>query len=361
MRRQLLTVTIILLTSIFLTSNVSATTINQLVDINGTLYMNTTYDDGSSELNQVVYVDGVAYLNITYDDGSSKLEELQDYISSHESQWSSDTGISINDVITYLQGAVNWLMGKQGTPEEYKEIGSILDSYFANKKEIYSLQQQINDLQIRTRFLENTMKEIAADSYCKGKIDTMIEYNLSWVKCSNNSVYYRVDPKQFGGYNIITAEPITPFITSNETNQSNNTYPNITIVNFTLSELKPGENSTAIVTVHNFGNATGSAKVGLEIPSTWKMEPNSVNITLNPGETRKVEFTIIVPNTEQGKFSITGYATLINGRQSTQVLNVTIKPKVTPLSGITGYITSSESRIFSFLVAIFSRISNLFR
>jgi hypothetical protein len=136
----------------------------------------------------------------------------QEYIGQHESQWSTDIiggGISISDVIYYLQGATSWLIGKEGTPDEFKEIGVILDEYFASDYDTYVLSQQIQDLQIRVKMLEYTMEEIASDAYCQGKIDVMKEYNLSWIKCGKTSSYYwNVDPDGWQGNDVIGITPI---------------------------------------------------------------------------------------------------------------------------------------------------------
>jgi hypothetical protein len=357
---------------------------NQLVEINGTLYMNTTLDDGSTKLIQVVYVNGIAYLNITYDDGSSKLLKLeeylnqtQQYIKEHESLWSTDVvggGISIGDVVSLAKEAVNWLISKANhwlnhenevieASEQAKQFGEALDSYFASDLDVYLLQQKINELNIRVIALEKTMNKIASDAYCQGKIDTMMEYNLSWVKCGEKTTYYwRVDPNQYRGYNVIGITPVEAKIESANVskNVSQNLIANISIVNFQIGELREGENSSAFVTVKNFGNATGSARVFLEVPKDWNYEPKEVNVTLEPGEEKTVEFLVQVPSKPGETARITGLLTFLMGGEKVEIgeaKDVKIVPKVTPLQSITGYATLVFTYPQYFLIFILAIIA----
>ena len=349
--KKLITLIVCSLTLIPFISFVSSTTISQLVEINGTLYMNITYDDGSSELFQVVYVNGTAYLNITYDDGSNKLEELRKYIQEHEIQW-SEKGATIGDFIDYLKTAINWLMGKEGTPEESKQIASILSSYFASHQEVLELEEKLFLVNLRLRSLEKALEEIDEKAYCRGKIDTMLEYNLSWVKCKNET-YFRINPENFQGNEILKIEPLPLILPANVTNA---TFPNITIIDFKISDLMPGKMGEANVTLKNFGNATGSAEVSIRIPPAWVLEPESMNVSVEPNQTVTLTFRIKIPEEEKGKFSITGFA-ILEGKLINQTTNVSITPQIKSLS-LTGFFVKLED-VRDYLINCFIWFKNM--
>jgi hypothetical protein len=129
----------------------------------------------------------------------------QEYIKRQESEWSKDEagGLSIQGVIYYIEGAINWLLGEEGTPFEFKEIGSTLDRYFASDRDVYYLVRKIGELQMRIETLEKTMERTASDTFCEAKIEALEKYNLTYVKCGENStVYTRVNPEEFG-YDMI--------------------------------------------------------------------------------------------------------------------------------------------------------------
>jgi hypothetical protein len=126
------------------------------------------------------------------------------YMSQNENTWSTDSGLTLPDLVRYITGAVNWLMGKDANaPEGYKQMGVAMDSYFASDRDVWVLVNKINELEIRIQTLEKTMERIASDPYCEVKKEALLNYNLTYVKCGENStIYARVNPEEFG-YNII--------------------------------------------------------------------------------------------------------------------------------------------------------------
>jgi hypothetical protein len=128
----------------------------------------------------------------------------QQYISQNEAGWSRDSGVLLPDLVKYITGSMQWMLGKDvKVLEEYKKIGVALDSYFASDRDVWVLINKIRELEIRIETLEKTMEKIAPDEYCEVKVDALMKYNLTYVKCSGNStVYARVDPDDFG-YDII--------------------------------------------------------------------------------------------------------------------------------------------------------------
>ena len=332
----------------------SATVMNQLIEINGVLYMNTTFGDGSSKLVQVVYVDGVAYLNITYDDGSSGLEALSNYITEHEGQWSTDTvgggGITLNDVVNLIIEAVNYLKGLTGTSNQAIQIANTLDSYFASDYDVYVLSNQLSQYDIRIQALEKTMNTIAEDAYCNAKMELMLEYNLSWIKCGEKSTYYyRVDANQWNGNDIVGIKLVPEIETS---------APNITVVKLDVPELKAGENNTVTVTLKNEGDKIGSVNVSLNLPADWQSYPEFQQIGISPNETKTIEFLVFVPSNASGKSKITGLATFTIGNETKEAsgeVEANITAKVVPIvESMTGLFTLVASNsIYAELVALF--------
>lgn len=166
-------------------SSALAATFSQLIELNGTLYLNLTYENGDSQLWQVVEANGIAYINMTFDDGTSALVELQQYIAQHEKQWSTDIvgggGATVDDFVFFIQQAISWLKGENGVSNQAKAIGTALNSYFASDRDVNILSSRITELLVRIKALENTMNEIAEDAYCMGKLEAMKEFNLSAV------------------------------------------------------------------------------------------------------------------------------------------------------------------------------------
>lgn len=128
----------------------------------------------------------------------------QKYINQQEASWSSDSGVKLPDMVRYIAGGISWLMGKETNPPEgYKQIGTALDSYFASDRDVWILVNKIRELEIRLETLEKTMERVDTDTYCDAKLETMEKYNLSYVKCGENStIYAQVNPDIFG-YDIL--------------------------------------------------------------------------------------------------------------------------------------------------------------
>ncbi len=182
-------VTLLIVTNIaFADANVSIN-IDTTGDVNLDTEVNTTG-------NVTVWIDGT---NI-----GEEINNIGNYIIQNEPDWLSDKlGLTPESLVYYIQGAINWLLGKSGTPDEFKEIGSALESYFASDKDIWILANKINELEMRIRALELTMEDVAPKAFCEVKKQFLKEYNLTYVKCGKNStVYVRTDPKKFG-YDII--------------------------------------------------------------------------------------------------------------------------------------------------------------
>lgn len=128
----------------------------------------------------------------------------QQYINNQEGNWMADTGVKLPDMVRVIVGAVDWLSGREtNPPESYKQIGSALESYFASDRDIQIIVNKIREQELRLQAMEITMERIASDQYCDVKLEFMEKYNLSYVKCGENStIYAKVNPDEFG-YDIL--------------------------------------------------------------------------------------------------------------------------------------------------------------
>jgi len=133
----------------------------------------------------------------------------QEYINQHQNSWSQDLiggGIQQGDLFTILKAAIDWLNGNgESIYIKAKDIGKVLDSYFASDKDVWTLSNKIKSLELRVEALERTAEEIAAEAYCQAKIDMMGDYNLTGVKCGTNStMYWNAKRAGFDNYDIIS-------------------------------------------------------------------------------------------------------------------------------------------------------------
>jgi len=74
-----------------------------------------------------------------------------------------------------------------------------LSKVFVTRSEYQQQETNLNYLLLRVRALEHTVEKINETAYCQGKIETMLEYNLTSVKCGNTT--YFNDPK-LGVYGV---------------------------------------------------------------------------------------------------------------------------------------------------------------
>jgi len=97
-------------------------------------------------------------------------------------------GLDFNDLIYRVKTTIDFIFGLT-TSYDTKAMEFLyqLSRIFVTKSEMNYYQRSIEDLQIRVRMLENTIKIINETAYCQGKIDTMVEYNLTSVKCGKTT------------------------------------------------------------------------------------------------------------------------------------------------------------------------------
>jgi len=114
--------------------------------------------------------------------------------------------------LMYIFNEVSNYFYRTGTPHPVAvNLFNSLNSVFVNRADEQAINSKLDNLNMRVLMLERTMEKTNAEAYCEGKISVMKEYNLTWVKCGISSTYYyNVDPKQFGGNDIIAIDVSEP-------------------------------------------------------------------------------------------------------------------------------------------------------
>ena len=172
MKRILIVILITLLVCQVVRSLNITTNIKTSEDVNTWTNINTTGNVG-------VYIDGVNWTNIP------------EYIEENEEDWSRDrSGISASNLATIIEDTMLLIRGlNQHYSSWHVRIANALLSVFVTRPELQEVKKQNQFLLYRIEALENTMEKIAEKEYCRGKIDVMIEHNLTKVSCQNTTYY----------------------------------------------------------------------------------------------------------------------------------------------------------------------------
>lgn len=308
-----------------------ATSVNTTAQFNGTGQIDTTYTSGDSVIRQIVYIDGVAYLNITYDDGSS---ELIQYIQQNEDDWSTDTGISFGGMASKIEGAIDWLLGRNNDPDEYEQrIGIALDDYAANNPYTQELLMRITDLQYRVEALENALEEINSTAYCQGKLEVLHEYGLTGVKCGDT--YYRNHMESPTGESIIVG--LTP-ANGKSTKPENMTKleSNIVIDSLDVPDKVYLDKPFSLkAMVKNQGDETTEDYITLALPEGWEaITPTYYTVDLEKGQSQIVYFGIR-PTTTSGEIAVGSSVDFKSASIRAQPLSITSRV-IEPISKFMG-------------------------
>ena len=310
---------------------VKATSVNTTAQFNGTGQIDTTYTSGDSVIRQIVYIDGVAYLNITYDDGSS---ELIQYIQQKEDDWSTDTGISFGGMANKIEGAIDWLLGRNNDPDEYEQrIGTALDDYAANNPYTQELLMRITDLEFRVEALENALEEINSTAYCQGKLEVLHEYGLTGVKCGDT--YYRNHMESPTGESIIVG--LTP-ANGKPTKPENMTKleSNIVIDSLDVPDKVYLDKPFSLkAMVKNQGDETTEDYITLALPEGWEaITPTYYTVNLEKGQSQIVYFGI-KPTTTSGEIAVGSSVDFKSASIRAQPLSITSRV-IQPISKFMG-------------------------
>lgn len=181
-----------------------ATQFYQGVNINGTGTVHNIIQTDTMITEQVVEIDGLLYFNLVFDDGTSKLVELEKYIKEKESDWShDDEGMSLDDLTKLFYKLAKNKTGDDTSLSENEEaLLEYLDVIIqANIYEFFNqevmplsevLSQQGSAIQsniYETEALYRTLEkdEDIKDTYCRSRMEIVKKYGLSSVKCGLHS------------------------------------------------------------------------------------------------------------------------------------------------------------------------------
>jgi len=265
---------------------------------------------------------------------------LNDKISNVVSQ--SNTDVITWQKLTYVfEEVAKYFYGTEYHPAA-DSIFTSLNSVFVNRVDEQLINEKLDNLNMRVLMLEKTMEKVNATAYCEGKMAVMKEYNLTWVKCGTNSTYYyNVDPKQFGGNDIIGIDVSETPVAEKPKVVS------LSITKFDVSDITAGSNAKALMVVKNSGDAVGTVTVSLSISEEWDYE-KSYEFMLYPGEEQTFAFTIFVPSNAEGVVKITGKASYNSGSDVIETSKEVIKIISVPLTlQATNYLNNVSSGIAS--------------
>lgn len=124
------------------------------------------YGNGSKS----VVIDGVNMTDVPY------------YIQRNERSWRKDRRFDDNDLAHFFKRTAKHILGIGGSGDEEINVARYLVEAI---KEVIrrTVMPILQDHEYRIQALENSMEEIASESYCQGKIEVMKKYNLSSVEC----------------------------------------------------------------------------------------------------------------------------------------------------------------------------------
>jgi hypothetical protein len=275
----------------------------------------SVWTDQNVNLNTNVNAGGSVDLNI---DGVPIDNRITNIVST------SNAGLmSWNNLMYVFDEMSKYFYGTENPHPVAVSLFNSLNSVFVNRADEQVINAKLDNLNMRVLMLERTMEKVNATAYCEGKISVMKEYNLSWVKCGENSTYYyNVDPKNWAGKDIIAIDVSEPA----ETPKAEVKTVNITMDKFEVSELNAGGNATASVAVKNEGNAAGVAKISLSIPEGWSYQP-VYDVTINPGEEKNLSFTIFIPKDSSGDARIIVLA-VYDSADGTKIANAEVTKTV---------------------------------
>lgn len=113
-------------------------------------------------------------------------------VNNYETTEVKGSGFNVWDMTRHLEETVECFLGEKKFCSEWNfRIFNSLARVFLLRQEQY----QVNDnFDVRLAAVEKTLENTNAEAYCQGKIDVMLERDLSWVKC-DNTTYRNVNGK----------------------------------------------------------------------------------------------------------------------------------------------------------------------
>jgi hypothetical protein len=105
------------------------------------------------------------------------------------------SGTTLDDIAYIISNAVDYVLGlTKYVSNQGMSILNSLAKVFVTRMEYNKQQENMNYLLYRIDALEKAVKDINATAWCNGRIQTMLEYNLSSVRCENTTYYPNNNP-----------------------------------------------------------------------------------------------------------------------------------------------------------------------
>ena len=147
----------------------ASTFVNENISTTGNLYYNSNLHGNNVD----VTIDGLNWKH--------ELNEI------HYGMAHSFDVYSLTDRLHHIS---DWVSGRTNNinPDEYR-IGYYLQTWLLPRQEY---NHKINELEFRIKILENSVKLISEDAYCKGMQQTMLQYGLKNITCPNGITYYNI-------------------------------------------------------------------------------------------------------------------------------------------------------------------------
>ena len=205
--------------SILTASSVKADT-NVTVDV---------WADGNVNFDSNLVTNGTIDINI---DGTNFNQAIQDVSGDINSKvgW-TELGYIFDQVTKYFYGTT-------ANPHPTAiSIFNSLNSVFVNRADEQVINAKLDNLNYRVIALEKSLERLNSTVYCQAKLEVMQEYNLSWVKCGENSTYYYNNVNSANGKIIVGIESLD-FETTTTIPTTTTTIPTTTIQNTTQENVE---------------------------------------------------------------------------------------------------------------------------
>jgi hypothetical protein len=344
----------------FLLTPIMATQVSQEITLNGTGNIQTGIQSDNMSYENIVYIDGEAYLTLTFDDGSEKIVNLENYVASKETDWTTDgKGASMDEVVSALNAAARYKLGQTDYISEKEQ--SILDSLEAINRadldeylsqELNSIHGELNNQQkaiqanaYEIESLYRTLEKTNPNIYCQSRMEVVKKYDLPSVKCGlhskrcyNGNEYTQENGRDF----CIHTEAEIDYIPCYNTFGRCGTLNKVEILESEVNSYTPVK-----ITFTNPGNSLLQPNVTLEVRNPYTYEVFKTYTQdlgdVLAGETK--EFTVYLDNsglTTDGNYEI--LTTVQSGRK--EVLDNSkyqLKPEGTFLKSGTLTVAHSEA------------------
>ena len=150
------------------------------------------YKNACSLCSRKIFVsDGIGFIRLQYEDGHEEVVAMQNYIQENQNTWTTDTkGLTRNELMDIVKDGVDYFLGLNKLVSDYnKEFIYQLIRLFPTRDEFNELLKQNAVLSMRVDALERALEKgnDSSHQYCKAKLEVMLDYNLTSVRCWNTT------------------------------------------------------------------------------------------------------------------------------------------------------------------------------